>query len=256
MVGSSANTEHAVATAGFYDQFWERYLWLYQDELPATDRARIEFICRCIERYTQPGHLRILDLGCGTGWMSPYLSQYGTVTGVDFSLVGIDHARDKFGGHGVFVLADAEDQRLGLRADQFFDVVVCSEVIEHVVDAYALLLQINDFLTKKGYCFLTTPNGNLWQRFSKEQPDQLQAAENWLTPRDLMHLVTRAGFVIKHRERMGSYKPRWPTRLLHRSKVERAFSALRLSRLHTLLTISSSFYQMMAVQKCQELTHR
>ena len=40
--------------------------------------------------------LRILDFGCGTGWLAASLTSFGDVTGIDLSLAAIEHGRQEF----------------------------------------------------------------------------------------------------------------------------------------------------------------
>jgi 2-polyprenyl-3-methyl-5-hydroxy-6-metoxy-1,4-benzoquinol methylase len=37
--------------------------------------------------------LRILDFGCGTGWLGASLTSFGDVTGIDLSPAAIEHGR-------------------------------------------------------------------------------------------------------------------------------------------------------------------
>lgn len=67
--------------AKFYDQFWN----LEEVIISEFDEVRVQFFQAVIEKHTPAKDLRILDLGCGTGWLSLFLSQYGAVTGIDYS---------------------------------------------------------------------------------------------------------------------------------------------------------------------------
>ena len=40
--------------------------------------------------------LRILDFGCGTGWLGASLTSFGDVTGIDLSTAAIEHGRQEF----------------------------------------------------------------------------------------------------------------------------------------------------------------
>src|SRR5690348_13216255 len=40
--------------------------------------------------------LRILDFGCGTGWLGASLASFGDVTGIDLSPAAIEHGRQEF----------------------------------------------------------------------------------------------------------------------------------------------------------------
>ncbi len=90
----------------------------------------------------RPGD-RILDIGCGSGrhTAAAYRIKGVRVTGADLNLNDLREARerlrlhDRWGEHGggVWSLTAADATRLPF-ADACFDLVVCSEVLEHIPD--------------------------------------------------------------------------------------------------------------------------
>ena len=72
-----------------------------------------------------PPHSRVLDIGCNTGGMGRCLAGPVDLTGIDLSPLVLPRARSK--GYRV-VQGDAE--ALPFTAGQF-DVVICSEILEH-----------------------------------------------------------------------------------------------------------------------------
>jgi 2-polyprenyl-3-methyl-5-hydroxy-6-metoxy-1,4-benzoquinol methylase len=120
---------------------------------------------------------RILDFGCGTGWMTEILAQFGSAEGVDLSPA----AARKF--HPTIPFHDVNDVPKGP-----FDVVVSQEVIEHVEDQAAYLDTVHELLRQGGYLILTTPNASV----SMRHPEFLvQPIENHLTARALRALLQR-----------------------------------------------------------------
>lgn len=84
-------------TAAFYDKFWMKEPYLSKDP-NWEDELRVDAIMRFIKRYVLPSfssgeHLKILDVGCGRGWLTNILSSYGHVLGIDPS---ITRARELF----------------------------------------------------------------------------------------------------------------------------------------------------------------
>jgi SAM-dependent methyltransferase len=242
------NSLIGVATADFYDRVWTKF----GPELDYTEIARIDFITRSIRGISSSRTLRILDLGCGRGWMAPFLSTFGRVTGVDFSQTGIAFAAEHYGAHGTFYLADAESSTLGLAAEAPFDVVVCSEVLEHTLDHADLIRQIAQFLRRGGWCVLTTPNGNVWPQFRVDPRFKagLQPIENWVSPRRLRELLGAAGFRVTRHEGRPVYGFHvGVTGFLQRRRIERALVGCGLGPLYYRAIVPTAPYQCVAACK-------
>jgi len=103
--------------------------------------------------------LEILDYGCGTGTqITAPLARLGhSVLGVDMHAPSIAAATATHAIDGLsFRTADAA----GLVDDRLqFDVVICSEVLEHVHDPAAFLGQLRALARDRGAVVITTPNG-------------------------------------------------------------------------------------------------
>jgi len=104
---------------------------------------------------------KVLDIGCQYGVFSFYLARKGaSVTGMDISQRWIERcrreAREKYGHLDLsFLVGDAQELPFD---DESFDVVVCSEVIEHVEHPGNVLSEINRVLVPDGVLVLSTPN--------------------------------------------------------------------------------------------------
>lgn len=98
----------------------------------------------------KPGY-RILDLGCGTGrhTCAAYRLKQVTVVGVDISFDDVFEARDRLrqqhhmGEHrgGVWGISVTDILHLPF-SDNCFDLVICSEVLEHIFDENTALAEI------------------------------------------------------------------------------------------------------------------
>jgi 2-polyprenyl-3-methyl-5-hydroxy-6-metoxy-1,4-benzoquinol methylase len=234
----AANADAAVRTASYYDRLWSEL-----DDVPdEDDRIRLDFIVFALGRLALPHLPSILDLGCGSGWMTPALSAWGTVTGVDFSPLAIRRARERYGGYATFHQAAPESPTLGLSGR--FDVVVCSDVIEHVPEPRALIRQAAGFLEDGGWCLLSTPNGTVWPEYRRLFEGRMQPIENWLTPARLSQLLTEAGFAIHlHEGRATPALRLGASPLLQHPMVKRAFSAVGLARWYGRRVLPSALYQ-------------
>ena len=102
--------------------------------------------------------LQILDIGCGTGLNSRAMAAKGhRVAGVDISEHAIARYRESgFDGRTM-------DIESGLDfADESFDLVFCSEVIEHLVRPERLVAEVHRVLRPGGRLVLSTPNSAFW----------------------------------------------------------------------------------------------
>jgi 2-polyprenyl-6-hydroxyphenyl methylase/3-demethylubiquinone-9 3-methyltransferase len=79
-----------------------------------------------------PAGARVLDLGCGNGFWAGLFARRGcTVVGIDSSHSGIELARSTHVGVR-FEVMDIEPDLLGALDEDPFDLVVSTEVIEHL----------------------------------------------------------------------------------------------------------------------------
>lgn len=123
-------------------------------------RLRINCINNFIDSYAKDLHshasrrLTALDLGCGRGVYAYLLAQRGFQTfGIDISEEGIRDAAEW--ASATVLLGDAE--RLPFR-DGFFDLIVCSEVIEHLNKPANGVRELQRVLKPGGIAVISIPN--------------------------------------------------------------------------------------------------
>ena len=81
----------------------------------------------------KPG-TRVLDVGCGNGFTCGEFLKHGChVTGLDLSAEGIDVARKNY-PEGPFELLAADDNVLQNLNEAPFDLIISTEVVEHLYD--------------------------------------------------------------------------------------------------------------------------
>ena len=144
--------------AGYYDDIVSnpkngiRKFWhLYKFERIQT---HIEF---------GPG-LRILDVGCAAGsFLGTLPGPFSEAVGIDISPTQIAYAERKYGSEKIrFKAINARSLELGVGT---FDVIVVSEVIEHISyeESVELIARLKKLLRPQGRILLTTPNyRSLW----------------------------------------------------------------------------------------------
>ena len=101
---------------------------------------------------------KVLDFGCGDGVLSYYLSKAGAeVYGIDLNECAIHLAKEMFHKKKLeaqFKVAPCSETGFD---DESFDIVVSTEVIEHVTSPDDFLVEINRVLKKGGTALVTTP---------------------------------------------------------------------------------------------------
>lgn len=125
----------------------------------AEDIKRLKFISSNLPA-NNGNPLNILEVGCGNGNISYQLARYGhNVIGIDISQTTINTAIENFGDTpGLqFIVANAE--QLSPDKDKKYDVIVCSEVLEHLNQPEKLTSNFINLLTEDGLAIITVPNG-------------------------------------------------------------------------------------------------
>jgi len=108
---------------------------------------------RDVTRHFPPG-ARMLDVGCGTGWLAEHFDDY---TGIDGSPDAVAAAAAK--GREI-VLGDVAEPLPFPDAD--FDGVVLKDLLEHVADPVALVAEVHRVLRPGGRVFASSPDAQRW----------------------------------------------------------------------------------------------
>ncbi len=102
---------------------------------------------------------RILDLGCGRGFYAKAITTLypgAAVAGVDYNADYLAVAKAQT--HATTVRLARADARALPFPSESFDAVVCSEVLEHIVEDGAALLEINRVLRAGGLLLISVPH--------------------------------------------------------------------------------------------------
>ncbi len=167
----------------YYNDFWSTHAF-HLNQAEIIRLAEILKAVSKIEDINTNNKFTICDLGCGRGWLSNELVKFGEVTGVDLSPEGVQIASENWKSVKSFEAQNI----LEWRPDTQFDIVVSSEVIEHIVDKQKFMATVNHIVKKDGYLILTTPNGKTKKAW--DDGDQgAQIIEEWITPTELKKLI-------------------------------------------------------------------
>lgn len=140
------------------------------------------------EHFRRGAESRLLDVGAGSKPYAPVYSKYFS------SCTSVDVPSSRHDISGVDVLAPADALPF---ADDSFDCVLCTEVLEHCADPLAALAEMTRVLRPGGRLFLTTP----FLVPLHEVPHDYYR----YTPSALAYLAERAGLTVVSIRPKGDY---------------------------------------------------
>ena len=181
----------------YYDQLGTKW-YRAHDEPVAIHRAEANFrnpwIASRIQEFFsyRAKKPRILDVGCGAGFLSNHLAREGfDVTAVDLSVSCLQVAKQRDETKTVkYMVADA--YHLPFEAGSF-DIVTCTDLLEHVSNPQVILNEVSRVLAMNGFFFFHTYNRNwlswmmvsLFNRWFATRPTgKLHAYNLFIKPND------------------------------------------------------------------------
>ena len=137
-------------------------------------RARIESTIHLIDKCFEKEHFfKLLDIGCGKGYITNRIQNNfpnAEISALDYSVSAIDFAFENFKNID-FIVADAYNLPY---SENYYDIVVCNNIWEHVPDPLNMLKEIQKILKKNGYLIISTPSrfrlGNVLRIISGTSP--------------------------------------------------------------------------------------
>jgi 2-polyprenyl-3-methyl-5-hydroxy-6-metoxy-1,4-benzoquinol methylase len=123
-----------------------------------TTYAGIYIAPRILKIIKVLGATRLLDLGSGNGALCSVLADAGyQVVGVEYDLNGVEIAQAAHPAIPFYKFGVQSDPSDLLAHEAVFDVVVSTEVIEHLFSPHLLPLYAKAVLKDRGHLVLTTP---------------------------------------------------------------------------------------------------
>lgn len=152
-----------------------------------VDRKKLLFVYRAVEdlaaeRRASAADLSILDVACGVGGITLPLARLGArVRALDIDRADVERLVARSRELRFDNLTAVVEDAFTFRHDARYDVIVASEVMEHVLDPDALLDNIVGHLAPGGLVVVTTPNGyGPWELSNYMRPHHVLRRWNWL----------------------------------------------------------------------------
>jgi len=141
---------------------------------------------------TEQKSIKVLELGCGRGQLSNYLTAKGfDVIATDFNIVSLKIGRQM---HPNLQLICADAEELPFRESEY-DVIISVELIEHLPDVATHLEEVRRVLKKDGRYYLSTPNKlveSAYNLFRKRAGDELHISSQSIL--SLKRILIESGF--------------------------------------------------------------
>lgn len=187
----------------FYETAYRQPRWQPQAG-PGPQGSRFtKMWYRAVERHVLPrldfAGLRVLEVGCGYGWLAPLLDAAGArYVGVELAESALRQFPRNLAA-GAPVLADA--CRLPFTG-ACFDVILCLEVLEHISHQQALLAEIFRVAAPGATVVLTTPSySNFYLPLKLLADAGLHGCRSYLTHQPVDHLQ----FAFRLRSQLARY---------------------------------------------------
>ncbi|OGR53675.1 MAG: hypothetical protein A3I11_03455 [Elusimicrobia bacterium RIFCSPLOWO2_02_FULL_39_32] len=117
-----------------------------------ADRQMVEFI---------GNGKKVLEIGCATGYIGKFLKEKRNCVlwAVELEQHAAEMARPFY--ENIFV-GDVQSDNFFKGIHEKFDVILCSNVLEHLTDPLGTILRLKHSLSKKGFFIIALPNVAHW----------------------------------------------------------------------------------------------
>lgn len=185
--------------------------------------TRRDWIIDALRRTVGHQHQRAIEVGPGSGVYVPILAQlYDVVVALDIEQAYLNHVSHLTGIHQNLELK-VDDITASSLPDATFDLILCTEVVEHIPDSQSALREMRRLLRPGGTLILSTP-----QRYSPleltakiaflpgvidlvrliyREPILETGHINLMTAKQVTQQLEQAGFQIREHYKSGMYLP-------------------------------------------------
>ena len=207
-----------------YETLGDRWYTAHDDPvalLRKESATKVPWVLGKIDQYSPKAPLRVLDVGCGAGFLSNALAQ-NSPGGRKLEVHGLDISKDSLR------VAAAHDPTASVQyvhgdayklpfPDRSFDVVTSMDFLEHVDDPELVIKEVSRVLKPEGLFFFHTFNRNwlayiviikLVEWFVKNTPKHMHVLSLFIKPEELKDMCLRHS--MRPRDLVG-LRPRFST---------------------------------------------
>lgn len=242
-MSTPANFSKGDAPIDLQSSFWNRWNADYRElQRGAVSDRQAEVVTGWLDGLGRRD-LKILEVGCGSGWFTPELARYGQVTATDLSDEVLARAAKRW-PEVRFVPGNFMELDFDKRA---YDVIVTLEVLSHVFDQKAFIRKLSSHLRPGGYLMMATQNRHVLEKYNAVPPPEPGQLRRWVYKEELAELLkpefeVDEQFTVSPIARVGymrlvnSWKLNAPIRFVFGNRVERLKERLGLG--WTLMSLS------------------
>ena len=136
---------------------------------------------------------KVLDVGCAYGFMLEKFPDTFEKFGIDISDYAIAEAKKRL-LNAILTVSNIED--VLPFTEEFFDIVICNDVLEHLENPENALNNIQRVLKRGGILYLTAPNLNWVRKKIFAYADKKEYHISLFPHEALLNLLVKSGFEI------------------------------------------------------------
>lgn len=225
-------------------QIWDKWNLTYRlGRLDEPSRVRLRNVLATLTDLNIRD-AKILEAGCGTGWLSAELRRFGKVTACDIGSKIIEIAQTNYPDID-FRSGDVHTVDLPVNS---FDVVVTSQVLTHVADQPAFVHRLAELLKPGGFLLIDTQNKFVFDRTASVDPPD-GWIRVWVTMKTLKRLL-RSDFSLLRARTLEPEGHLGLLRIINSSRLNRYFNrvvgAARIKRLKERAGIGQTLFVLAA----------
>lgn len=120
-------------------------------------KMELQILQKMVKMAKPDSKKKIADIGCGEGFLIKEIPVGEKIIGIEISTTALRRAKKIVGFKKNVFLIQGDAQKLPI-PDNYFDIILCSEMLEHVPDTQIVLKEFNRILTKSGLLIVSIPN--------------------------------------------------------------------------------------------------